>query len=91
MWEMIDNTDDCLVGKGKEDDIESVHEVDRRKARIRWFVAFTLVNNPSLVEMRKREMQKAEEEKGTCKIKEFATKVVHKIEDMREKKHETKL
>ena len=90
MWEMIENGNE-----GKVSDIESAHaELNKRKARIRWYVALTLINNPSLVETRKREMQKAEEPKGPGVIKQFATKVVRRIEDIKEnyeKKHETKL
>ena len=70
----------------------SVRKVDARKARIRWFVAVTLINNPGLVELRRREMTQPEKEKGPCTIKQFTTKVARKIETIREncqQKHDT--
>ncbi len=84
MWEAIQKNDDDLVIESKELDDKSEHEENRRKARIRWFLAVTLVNNPDLVELRRRETQKVEEVKGGCVIKQFKSKVVRKIDAIRD-------
>ena len=98
MWEIVQTSHESETNE-HELVIESVHKVDgsvrkvdARKARIRWFVAVTLINNPGLVELRKREMPQPEKEKGPCPIKQFTTKVARKIETIREncqQKHDT--
>ena len=96
MWETVQKsheseTNDLVIEIVHKVD-GSVRKVDARKARIRWFVAVTLINNPGLVELRKREMPQPEKEKGPCPIKQFTTKVARKIETIREncqQKHDT--
>ena len=91
------STDACAEQDTIEDGIELLHKVPPPpRAKIRWFLALTLINNPQLVELRRHEEEKtAEEKKNTCiKIKEFTTKVARKIDAIREnheKKHDCKL
>ena len=96
MWETIQNAGDQLsfnADETKELDIEMVHEVVPRRARVRWFLAVTLINNPDLVELRRRDIQEPEIKKDTC-IKKFKMKVTQKIDAIKENhaaKHDSKL
>lgn len=82
MQEAIETTDEISDGTN-EVDIESVSKAPPRRAKVRWFLAVTLINNPSLQSLRRREEQK-EEKKGPCAIKQFTAKVGKKIVEIRE-------
>ena len=92
MREVAQNSDAYAEQDTIEDGIELLQKMPPpRRAKIRWFLALTLINNPELVELRRREEQKIEEKTNACtiKIKEFKTKVVQKIDEIREN-HEKK-
>lgn len=97
MREVVQNSDAYAEQDTIEDGIELLQKVQPpRRAKIRWFLALTLINNPELVQLRRREEQKIEEKTNACtiKIREFKTKVVQKIDEIREhheKKHDSKL
>ena len=92
MREVAQNSDAYAEQDTIENGIELLQKVPPpRRAKIRWFLALTLINNPKLVELRRREEQKIEEKTNasTVKIEEFKTKVVQKIDEIREN-HEKK-
>ncbi|XP_028411194.1 stimulated by retinoic acid gene 6 protein-like [Dendronephthya gigantea] len=82
MREAIERTDE-FEDETNETDIENVNKAPPRRAKIRWFLAVTLINNPSLQSLRRREEQK-DEKKEPGAIKQFTAKVGKKIVEIRE-------
>ncbi|XP_046854813.1 stimulated by retinoic acid gene 6 protein-like isoform X2 [Xenia sp. Carnegie-2017] len=87
MWEAVRNNGRNHGSMTEEIDVEGGETVSSgtasRRGKIRWHLALTLINNPELKDLRRKDEQKAEEAKGPGAFQQFKTKVVTKIEELR--------
>lgn len=88
MWEAVRNNGRNHDIMTEEIDVEGGETVSSgtasRRGKIRWHLALTLINNPELKDLRRKDEQKAEEAKGPGAFQQFKTKVVTKIEELRQ-------